>query len=322
MGIKANRGLLDQRVALEWLGRYIDRFGGDPERITVVGESADAVSCTLHLQSQQPLFKQMMAMGGSSLLMKPLPVAVAEYAYSRVLGAVGIDISLSLEEKLKALLETPVETFLNNIGPDVPLLPVHDEEYIKYPSSFAQWAQPDLQAQIPGLRWCDCVMVGDCQFDASIFLFAVLPRKAGIANTFRRSLENSLKDFPEERVKVLDFYGIANWGSDDVDMLNILRFGTDIVFYAPTFTMAKAMSGRALLYHFNEPNPWDGPFKGESSHILDVAFLLQNFVEHLGAEQQKPSKKFGSDFIDFVNGEKPFDICARAEVPRYMDRLL
>ncbi|KAK5239916.1 hypothetical protein LTR40_014164, partial [Exophiala xenobiotica] len=73
--------------------------------------------------------------------------------------------------------------------------------------------------------------------------------------------------------------------------------------------MAKAMSGRALLYHFNEPNPWDGPFKGESSHILDVAFLLQNFVEHLGAEQQKPSKKFGSDFIDFVNGEKPFDIC-------------
>ncbi|KAK5206760.1 hypothetical protein LTR41_007753 [Exophiala xenobiotica] len=308
MGIKANRGLLDQRVALKWLGRYIDRFGGDPERITVVGESAGAVSCTLHLQSQQPLFKQMMAMGGSSLLMKPLPVAVAEYAYSRVLGAVGIDISLSLEEKLKALFETPVETFLNNIGPDVPLLPVHDEEYIKYPSSFAQWAQPDLQAQIPGLRWCDCVMVGDCQFDASIFLFVVLPRKAGIANTFRRSLENSLKDFPEERVKVLDFYGIANSGSDDVDMLNILRFGTDIGFYAPTFTMAKAMSGRALLYHFNEPNPWDGPFKGESSHILDVAFLLQNFVEHLGAEQQKPSKKFGSDFIDFVNGEKPFDI--------------
>jgi hypothetical protein len=107
----------------------------------------------------------MMAMGGSSLLMKPLPVAVAEYAYSRVLGAVSIDISLSLDEKLKALLETPAETFLNNIGPDVPLLPVHDEEYIKYPSSFAQWAQPDLQAQIPGLRWCDRVMVGDCQFD-------------------------------------------------------------------------------------------------------------------------------------------------------------
>ncbi|KAL5401947.1 hypothetical protein PMIN03_011072 [Paraphaeosphaeria minitans] len=39
-GYKANNGFHDQRTALQWVRRYIGGFGGDPEEITVSGESA------------------------------------------------------------------------------------------------------------------------------------------------------------------------------------------------------------------------------------------------------------------------------------------
>lgn len=38
-GFKTNRGLRDQRASIHWIKRYISGFGGDPDRITVAGES-------------------------------------------------------------------------------------------------------------------------------------------------------------------------------------------------------------------------------------------------------------------------------------------
>jgi carboxylesterase type B len=45
----ANAGLLDQRLALNWIRKYISRFGGDGERITIEGGAAGGGSVSLHL---------------------------------------------------------------------------------------------------------------------------------------------------------------------------------------------------------------------------------------------------------------------------------
>ncbi|XP_022099989.1 cholinesterase 1-like [Acanthaster planci] len=49
--IRGNMGLLDQRLAMEWVRDNIKAFGGDPTRVAIFGESAGAASLGLHMLS-------------------------------------------------------------------------------------------------------------------------------------------------------------------------------------------------------------------------------------------------------------------------------
>lgn len=88
----ANYGLMDQQFALQWARRNIAAFGGDPENVTIFGESAGGQSVLANLASPtaKGLFQRgIVESGAYAVEFTPLDLATAEAQGQAFAAAVG-----------------------------------------------------------------------------------------------------------------------------------------------------------------------------------------------------------------------------------------
>nr|XP_023019166.1 juvenile hormone esterase-like [Leptinotarsa decemlineata] len=98
--VPGNAGLKDQAMALKWVKRNIQNFGGDPNNITIFGESAGSVSIHFHLLSQHSagLFHKVIMQSG--VVLNPAAHAEYHHIFEFIKFVTGIEV-----EKEKEILE-------------------------------------------------------------------------------------------------------------------------------------------------------------------------------------------------------------------------
>lgn len=87
----ANNGLRDQRKALEWVQKYISRFGGNPDHVVLGGASAGAASVAYHMMADKDGKRKLFhaAAAESVSFGTVLTVDQAQYQYDNLVNRLG-----------------------------------------------------------------------------------------------------------------------------------------------------------------------------------------------------------------------------------------
>ena len=263
-----NLGLLDQRLALQWLRDHIADFGGDPGNVTFAGQSAGAMSVSTHLAlpESRALFHKAIAESGAANLLRPQ--AYARRTTQRFLELTGArDIAslraLPLEQVLAAEKALEDETQFS----DMLYGPVLDGALI---------TEPPLHAIARGDARHLPLLTGSTLDEARYWLYYFPYLESLDPRTGARFLP-MVGDLFDDAGREALIQGYEQRYPDLTPGQRTLAMATDVIFRQPAIRLAEA-HGQAWMYLFDWQTTVDDGRYG-APHAVELPFLLRTFGE-------------------------------------------
>ncbi|XP_065821955.1 bile salt-activated lipase-like isoform X1 [Labrus bergylta] len=289
--LPGNFGLWDQQAAIAWVHRNIRSFGGDPDNITIFGESAGGAS--VGFQTLTPHNKGMIrrAISQSGVALCPWAINKNPRRYAEEIALkVNCPTNESMAECLK-MTDPATLTMAGNISivssPDNPIMfnlllsPVVDGDFLpdEPHKLFHNAAEIDYIAGVNDM-------------DGHIFTSLDVPSiNLAVVDTpvedLKRLLASYVKHIDPESIDNAYSTYTSNWGpnpNQETIKKTVVDVGTDFIFLVPTqaalyLHAANATTGRTYSYLFSQPNRLGGNFKPYPSwmgadHTDDVQYVF------------------------------------------------
>ncbi|ESO87838.1 hypothetical protein LOTGIDRAFT_72137, partial [Lottia gigantea] len=295
--VQGNYGFRDQQLALQWVQDNIRAFGGDPDRVTLYGQSAGGQSTMIHLTNakSEPLFQQAIVESSPfTIPYKSYPEALLLSAeFSNLVNCPPLDSNCLRNLSAEVLVEAQFKArskiaSVKLLEAFEPWGPVVDGEVLDE-QPLVKLAQGQF-SQKP-------IMIGTTSEETRIYIYSAFNKRIDNLSYF----EIVFATYPGHGFQILYMYP-PDMPTDERDQMT--KLSTDLVFVCSTRnasrTMVKYGNANTWLYLWDHAFSFPGwgniTFcEGHVCHGSEIPFVYQ--TASLAGFKYTPEELILSDLI-------------------------